>query len=293
MADIDHSVARRIYARQMVGLLGVADKRLENAFAAVPRENFLGAGSWTIKQWPNGSVALPSNDPLYIYQDVLVSLDPARGVNNGSPSLHARMMRALSPRPGSTIAHIGAGAGYYSAILAEMVGPAGHVTAVEFDPDLAAKARINLAPWENVRVVAGDGALWPQSAVDGIYVNFAVGKPAAAWIDNLSLGGRLVFPLGVAGGKPGMGPRNSRGAVLQVTKAETIHPAKLVSPASFVFAEGDLLSSPEEQARLGDAFTRGGLEFVGSLAWRTPVDPSRCWYVASDWALRYDPPPGR
>jgi protein-L-isoaspartate O-methyltransferase len=38
------------------------------------------------------------------------------------------------------VAHVGAGLGYYSAILAEVVGSTGEVTAIEIDPGLAERA---------------------------------------------------------------------------------------------------------------------------------------------------------
>ena len=63
------------------------------------------------------------DDPARLYDDVLVAIDLARGINNGQPSLHALAMEALAPAGGETVIHIGAGAGYYSAILAELVGP--------------------------------------------------------------------------------------------------------------------------------------------------------------------------
>jgi protein-L-isoaspartate(D-aspartate) O-methyltransferase len=237
-------------------------------------------------------VALPSNDPVYAYQDVLFALKQERGVNNGSPSLHARMMHALNPAVGSTIAHIGAGTGYYSAILAELVGSSGQVTAVEYDPALAEQARVNLAPWPNVEVVQDDGAAWPRSDVDGIYVNFAVERPADPWIERLRPKGHLVFPIGVAGRprSPG-GPRHTlRGGVLLVEKSGSEHPVRVVSPAGFVCAEGRLAVSEDERERLAAAFDGGGAEFVKTLVWKRPVDPARCWYAAADWALSYDPP---
>ena len=118
MSASEFDIVRRAYAWQMVGLLGLVRERLENAFAAVPREHFLGPEPWHVRHGQLGYVELPTNDPVYAYQDVLFALKQERGVNNGSPSLHARMMHALDPAVGSTIAHIGAGAGYYSAILA-------------------------------------------------------------------------------------------------------------------------------------------------------------------------------
>jgi len=42
---------------------------------------------------------------------------------------------------GEHVVHIGAGVGYYTAILAKLVGAEGRVTAIEFDAELAARAK--------------------------------------------------------------------------------------------------------------------------------------------------------
>ncbi|MGO7565709.1 protein-L-isoaspartate O-methyltransferase, partial [Rhizobium johnstonii] len=78
---------------------------------------------------------------------------PDNGVNNGSPSLHARLLAELDIQICDRIAHIGAGTGYYSAILAELVCTSGHVYAFEMDPDLAAHAQASLAERANVSVI--------------------------------------------------------------------------------------------------------------------------------------------
>src|SRR5437016_1784338 len=95
-------ILRRAYARQMLGIAGVRNERLERVFATIRREDFLGAEPWRIVQDPPGP-ALPVNDPVYIYQDVVLALAPERGVNNGSPSLHARMLDDLAVEPGQHI----------------------------------------------------------------------------------------------------------------------------------------------------------------------------------------------
>jgi protein-L-isoaspartate(D-aspartate) O-methyltransferase len=148
---------RRIYARQMLALANaLADTQLEDAFAAVPRESFLGNGSWRIMTPWSPYTTVPEQDPALIYQDVVVALDEERGINNGSPSLHARWMHLVSPRRGERVAHIGAGAGYYAAILAELVGNEGRVAAVEYDAGRAQSARDNLKDRSNVEVIAAD-----------------------------------------------------------------------------------------------------------------------------------------
>jgi protein-L-isoaspartate(D-aspartate) O-methyltransferase len=222
-----------------------------------------------------------------LYQDLVIALDPARGVNNGSPSLHAKLLEALAPRPGERIVHVGAGAGYYSAILAELVGPGGQVTAVEFDAALAERAKACLSGRANVRVVCDDGARWPETSADGVYVNFAVSRPADRWIEGLSPGGRLVFPLGVPGPqRPNSGGRHSdRGAALRIERRGEGYAARAISTAYFVCAEGEFEADPQEAARLRAALEAGGLDQVRSLIWKRPALLDRCWFAGKDWAL--------
>jgi protein-L-isoaspartate(D-aspartate) O-methyltransferase len=181
------TIVRRAYARQMLGLAAVRNDRLERVFATVRREDFLGSEPWRIAQRPLG-LLLPVNDPVYVYQDAVLALAPDRGVNNGSPSLHAKMLNDLAVEPGQHIAHIGAGAGYYTAILSELTGLSGRVTAVEFDAALAECARVNLADWRNVEVICGDGGSALFESADRIYVNFGVAVPRRR------LGSRLSRP---------------------------------------------------------------------------------------------------
>jgi hypothetical protein len=80
-----------------------------------------------------------------------------RAASTTRPALHPKLIEALGPKQGEGIVHVGAGAGYYSAILAELVDPAGQVTAVEFDAALAKRAKA-LSGRPNVRVICDDGA---------------------------------------------------------------------------------------------------------------------------------------
>ena len=112
---------RRAYAAEIARRAGISDPRIEAAFASVPREDFAGSPPWRI-----GSGGLfgqsSSSDPARLYEDVLVAIDAERGINNGQPSLHAQSIAALELKEGETVVQIGAGAGYYTAILAELVG---------------------------------------------------------------------------------------------------------------------------------------------------------------------------
>ncbi len=285
--------ARRLaYARHVLGLTGLSDERLEAAFATVPREAFAGPPPWRMVALEGLCAGLPrqTSKPEDLYCDSLIQLEPTRGVNNGSPSLHAQLLNELAPRPGEAVAHIGAGGGYYSAIIAELVGPRGRVIAVEYGEALAAAAKESLQPWPQVEVLCADGALYPREEVDGVYVSVAAAAPAAPWLDCLRLGGRLVFPLGVPG-RVRAGFRSSDTAVmLWVERRAGGFAARSLMPVSFVFAESGL-GQVEEAEGLAAAFAGRGLSEVKSLRWGDPGDPARAWFWSPRWSLSYDPPP--
>lgn len=184
---------RKFYARLMAANAASSDPRLEEVFAAVPREAFLGPGPWTIVAG-NGKVTTPSADPAHVYQNVLVALDADKGINNGEPFLHALWIGKLAPKPGEVVTHIGAGTGYYSAVLARLVSPGGTVTAFELDGRLAELARKNLESYGNAAVVHGDAVTTPLPPSDIVYVNAGVVAPPAEWLKALRPGGRMIFP---------------------------------------------------------------------------------------------------
>ncbi len=283
------AIVRRAYARQMLAVAGVRNDRLERVFATIRREDFLGAEPWRIVPWPPGP-ALPVNDPVCIYQDVVLALVPERGVNNGSPSLHAKMLNDLAVEPNQHIAHIGAGVGYYTAMLAELTGHTGRVTAIEFDASLAERARVNLAAWRNVKVISGDGGSALSESVDCIYVNFGATAPAANWIEHLKPGGKLLFALGVP--HPYVRakfPRHAaHGAAFLIERTANGLAARWLYPAYYVCAEGALAGDADAELALYQAFERGGFEFVRSLRWNEATDPARCWYWTPRWALSFD-----
>jgi protein-L-isoaspartate(D-aspartate) O-methyltransferase len=144
---------------------------------------------------PDLAMATPDADPRWLYHDMLVSIDAARQLNNGVPSLWARLLDRLDVGRGARVLQVGAGTGYYSAVLAELVGPDGRVIAVEHDGDLAARARGHLAAWPQVDAVAGDGRTHDPGEVDVVVVFAGSTHPAPLWLDRLAEGGRLLMPL--------------------------------------------------------------------------------------------------
>jgi len=267
---------RQAYAAEITRRAGVRDPRIEAAFAAVPREDFAGPPPWRI-----GSGGLfartTAGDPANLYDDVLIAIDARRGINNGQPSLHAQSIDALAVREGDTIVQIGAGAGYYTAILAHLVGPAGRVVAYEIDRDIAERAKVNLARYPQVEVLARSGVDdLPKS--DAIYVNAAASHPMPAWLDALNVGGRLLFPLQAA---------HSTGAMLLITRAESggAWPARFLSAVVFIACEG--AQDGAMGRKVDEAFRRGGSGRVRSL--RFGGAPSRSdWLSGDGWALSTD-----
>ena len=109
MTEAELVIVRRAYAKQMLAVFGVTDPRVEAAFAAVRREAYLGPGPWPIWYlFRRGYVPTPSEDPVYLYQDVFVGLIPERNLNNGEPAGHAMLIACADARSGEHAVHIGA-----------------------------------------------------------------------------------------------------------------------------------------------------------------------------------------
>ena len=138
------------------------------------------------------------DDPRNLYHNVLVVLDKAGDINNGQPGTLARWIEAMDLKAGDRVYHLGCGVGYYTAIMAETVGPGGSVTGIEIHPDLATRAKKNLSCYPNVTVHAGDGAAFDPGTCDAMLINAGVTHPIPLWLGRLSEDGRLVVPLTIA-----------------------------------------------------------------------------------------------
>jgi protein-L-isoaspartate(D-aspartate) O-methyltransferase len=98
------------------------------------------------------------------------------------------------------VLEVGAGCGYHAAVMAQLVGPEGHIYTVERIPGLVEQARTNLmeAGVENVTVVAGDGSrgLKEHAPYDRISVAASAPRIPDPLKDQLKSGGKLVIPVG-------------------------------------------------------------------------------------------------
>ncbi|NOT28557.1 MAG: methyltransferase domain-containing protein [Acidobacteria bacterium] len=195
------------------------------AFANVEREAFVGPGPWQIAA-EGGYMDSGTDDPAILYQDINIGLVPKLGINNGQPSLHARCLAACAPKAGEVVVHVGAGTGYYTAMLARLVERSGHVHAFEINPDLASRSERNLSGYGNVTVHAASAveAHLPPASV--IYVCAGATHIPDIWLDALTIGGRLILPLTTSDGP---------GFMLLVTRQSgATYEARHISSAYFI-----------------------------------------------------------
>jgi protein-L-isoaspartate(D-aspartate) O-methyltransferase len=276
---------RRAFGKQIMAAAGMPHERLAAAFASVPREHFLGPGPWPILRWSRGYERSPSDDPVYLYSDDLIGIDPAREINNGQPSFHFALMARLDPQPGEHVVHIGAGTGYYTAILAALVGGRGRVTAIEQDPALAALASRNLAAQRRVEVLEGDGTVADFDAADGIYVNAGVTHPPARWLDRMRDSGRMVLPMTAPSGRrpEQPGPRWT-GVVFLIHRRGEDFAARRISAVAIYPCKG-ARDRAGEQA-LARALRAGGAERVRHL-YRYHLPAEECWLRGDGWCLAF------
>jgi protein-L-isoaspartate(D-aspartate) O-methyltransferase len=287
MTPEELEIVRRAYARQITAALKVDDERVAEAFAQVPREDFLGLGPWPVFRMRKAYVPTPTADPVYLYTDDIVGIDPSRHINNGQPSIHALLLSNAAPRDGEHVVHVGAGTGYYSAILAKLVGASGKVTAVEFEPDLAACAKANLSSYPNVAVVHGDGGSVEFDAANVIYVNAGATKPSDIWLDRLKDGGRLILPLTTDLGftNSDWSDMHRRGAVFLITRRGGEFHARWVSPVA-IFPCAGMRDELSERA-LAEAFEKGDPRRVMRLHRGDHLQSSTSWVRGPGWSLSY------
>jgi protein-L-isoaspartate(D-aspartate) O-methyltransferase len=219
---------------------------------------------------------------VYLYDDVVVGIIPERHLNNGQPSLHAALIASAMPRVGEHAVHVGAGVGYYTAILHRLVGRRGRVTAIEFDTGLAARLAANFAGARNIQVVQGDGARVAFDSADIIYINAGATKPAEAWLDRLAEGGRLILPL-TTGEFPDGDVRE--GAVFRIERRGSDFLAQRISGVAIFPCEG--MRDAESEAALAAAFENGRAHEVTRLYRRADLPEENCWLRGAGWSLAY------
>ncbi|MCU0312857.1 MAG: protein-L-isoaspartate(D-aspartate) O-methyltransferase [Solirubrobacteraceae bacterium] len=161
----------------------VADERVLEAVAAVPREAFVPAAARS---------AAYENRPLPIGEDQTIS----------QPLVVARMCELLEIRPGDRVLDVGTGSGYHAAVLARL---GARVTGIERHAALAegARAALRAAGFADVEVRTGDGSRGLPDAAPFDAINVAAAgseRDLEALEAQLAPGGRLVAPIRTASG---------------------------------------------------------------------------------------------
>jgi protein-L-isoaspartate(D-aspartate) O-methyltransferase len=285
---MDLNLRRRFFAEELEAVCKLQSPRLVDAFAAVPREQFLRPGPWTVMadvdfMGPARMRATPDADPARVYHNIAVAIDPARQLFNGQPGTLGVWIDALGLKAGERVLHVGCGLGYYTAVMAHCVGAGGHVVAFEVDETLATEARRNLGSLGWVDARYGDASV-VNGSFDAILVNAGVTHPLDTWLDAIADGGRMILPLTSA--MPAMGATIGKGVVVVITKqSATDFTARIVTVVAVYSAVG--LRDESLNERLGKAMMGGPMKWASVKRLRRDehAESSECWVHARGFCL--------
>jgi len=157
---------------------GIADERVLEAMAAVPRHLFV-------------EEALASR----AYEDTALPIGYGQTISQ--PFVVARMIEVLiQDRELGKVLEVGTGCGYQAAVLASL---AVEVYSIERIKELLERARANLRELrlKNLRLAHGDGAAGMEKAApfDSIILAAAAPRMPQALLPQLARGGRMILPL--------------------------------------------------------------------------------------------------
>lgn len=162
----DFAAARRAMVESQLRPQGVTDQAVLAAMDEVPREAFV----------PDGARAIA-------YADRSVAIGNGRFL--AAPGVHGQLLTQIAPKPGERALVVGAGSGYSAALL-KQIGC--QVTALECDPELAARARkLGVEVVEGPLATGFDGG----APYDIILIDGAVEFIPDALVGQLAQGGRL------------------------------------------------------------------------------------------------------
>lgn len=288
---MDLDLRRRFFAEELEAVCNFRSPGLADAFAAVPREQFLRSGPWTVlgdsgdgfmMGGPPRTRTTADADPSRVYHNIAIAIDPARQLFNGQPGTLAVWLDVLGLAPGARVLHVGCGLGYYTAVMAHCVGPSGRVVTYDVDESLASDARRNLASLEWVDVRHGDASDPLGETFDAILVNAGVTHPLDTWLDALAPDGRMLLPL--TGTMPAMAPTIGKGLAWLLTKQTAAElSARAVGMVAIYSAVA--LRDDEVNARLGKAMMGGPMQWNAVKRMRRdPHEPSTsCWLHGPTW----------
>lgn len=198
--------------KQFLVTSGIQDPQVLEAIYRLPRECFV---SQAMVHQAYDNNALPIGQGQTISQPYIV----------------AKMTEILDLYPQSKVLEIGTGSGFQTAVLAQLVE---HVYSIERIKSLQweAKRRLKQLDIYNVSTKHGDGWLgWAAKApFDAILVTAAAESVPQALLEQLSIGGKLVIPVG-----------ETEQRLLKITRQESEFITEVVETVRFVpLVAGDL-----------------------------------------------------
>jgi protein-L-isoaspartate(D-aspartate) O-methyltransferase len=135
---------------------------------------------------------------------VLAEIDEAMPIGHeqtiSQPLTVAFMLEHLEPKLGDNVLDIGSGSGWTTALLSNIVGENGRVTAIEIIPALKEFGEKNAYHYVEkgiAQFICGDGSRGykEEAPYDKILVSATHTEVIEAWKDQLKIGGKLVCPI--------------------------------------------------------------------------------------------------
>lgn len=202
------ALARKIRLIMKLRKCGIVDTAVMAAIERVPREAF---------------IPLMFHDQAY--EDTALPI--GRGQTISQPLVVASMTQELKLNDRHKVLEIGTGSGYQAAILAKLCR---RVYSIERHRPLLqmAEQRINELKIRNITCKVGDGMKgWiEQAPFDRIIVTAAAGdEPPQALLDQMSLGGIMIIP---------MGRDKASQFIYRITRTEEGYRTEQLMPVRFV-----------------------------------------------------------
>ena len=154
--------------------------RIIEAFRAVDRNDFV-----------------PEEYAEEAYEDYPVPIGYGQTISQ--PYTVAFMLELLQPASGDKILDVGSGSGWTTVLLAQIVGPSGHVIGVEVKPELVEYGGQNLAKYDfahaTIRSASSKIGAPDEAPFDCILVSAAGTEVPHELVAQLKTGGTMVVPV--------------------------------------------------------------------------------------------------